>query len=212
METSKWLLVFWAVLVFLFEKRKFLPLTYPEFILKISKTSHISLPVLVEIFLSILTPQEHLQPPHARSVIDRPPVTERALAMWLLQMQGLALLLPCLYHPKQQSHCNYGIVPRLLNAPCFFKVSTFSDGFPGSPAWCGLLVPALCFFNSPLQFCISQQRLSTPPSLLAMHFSSSLFLSVPWVPLACSDLRMSVQRAGGCIAIHLLSGWDVSLA
>lgn len=94
------------VLSFL-KKDKFLPLTYPEFTLRISKTSHISLPVLVEIFLSILTPQEHLQTPHARIAISRLPLTERALAMWLLQMQRLVLLLPCPYHPKQQSHCNY---------------------------------------------------------------------------------------------------------
>lgn len=76
MEASKWLLDFRAVFLFcdfFFQKDKFFAFTYPEFILRISKPCHISIPVLVEILLSILTPQEHLK---ARNVMDRLPWPE----------------------------------------------------------------------------------------------------------------------------------------
>lgn len=71
MEASKWLLDFWAVFLscyLFFQKYKFSALTYPEFILRISKPCHITIPVLVEILLSILTPQKHLK---AGNVMDR---------------------------------------------------------------------------------------------------------------------------------------------
>lgn len=75
-EASKWLLDFRAVFLFcdfFFQKDKFFAFTYPEFILRISKPCHVSIPVLVEILLSILTPQEHLK---ARNVMDRLPWPE----------------------------------------------------------------------------------------------------------------------------------------
>lgn len=77
MEASKWLLDFWAVFLvcffFFFQKYKFSAPTYPEFIFRISKPCHVSIPVLVEILLPILTPQEHLK---TRNVMYRLPWEE----------------------------------------------------------------------------------------------------------------------------------------
>lgn len=129
--------------------------------------------------------------------------------MRLLQMQRLALLLPCPYHPKQQSHYNWWIVPSLLNILCLFKVSSSSMGFLGSPEWCGLLFPALCLFNSlytGLYFSAKMFYILWSPNHGLIQF---LFLSVSWVPLKRPGLRTSVQGAGIFIAI-LLAGWNTS--
>lgn len=190
MEASKRLLDFWAVFVFrnflFFQKYNFLALTYPEFILRISKPCHISIPVLVEILLSILAPQEHLK---AGNVMDRLPwPEERAFTT-----TDLSTVLPCLYACSRVS---------LQGLSCTQPVGC-STYFLNLQFLCW--VPRLLCMMWPLSSC--SLPFQTHPAVL--DFSAKAFpipsspsqaflqLLLPFcalVPLACSNLGISVWR------------------
>lgn len=146
METSKWLLVFWAVLVFLFEKKKILA-TYLSRIhpLDLQNQPHKSSSSCRNLpfhFDASGTPTTTAcKKCYRQTAFDRKGTSNVAFTNAEL---GIAPALPL---PSKAAvslqlwHCTKTVECSLL-----FKVSSFSVGFPGSPAWCGLLVPALCFF------------------------------------------------------------------